>query len=158
MKTALQYLLFFCFFFSFTSCDKNRVFEENQDIAEFEWTYDDSLSFNISIYDNSPKNLYINFRHSQSFPKRNLRLNMEVKFPNGELKKHAVNVLLTEPNGMWFGKCSGDICAVPFPIKEYTNYSFKDSGIYEFTLSQDMRINPLPEIMSVGLRLENTAQ
>lgn len=157
MKYIQSVLLFF-FFVSFISCDYDRVFEENKDLSNFEWNYEDTVRFSVSVQDQTPKNVFVNFRHTQSFPKRNVRLNMEVKSPNGELKKHAINVLLSEPNGMWFGKCSGDVCSIQFPIKEYTNYSFKDSGIYEFTLTQDMRMSPLPETMAVGLRLENATE
>lgn len=140
------------------SCDENRVFEENIDFLNAEWTYENEITFQVSLTDQTPKNAFINFRHSYFFSKRNVILDLSVKNPKGEINKKSINIPLSEPNGMWYGDCSGDICTIQFPIKEYANHSFIDTGLYEFTISQDMRINPLPNVMAVGLRIENVVE
>lgn len=139
----------------FISCDKNRVFEENKDFDGFRWDYADAKVFEVAIEDAAPKSVFINFRHTYFFETRNVRLNMEVKFPNDSIAKLPINILLSEPNGMWHSECSGDICDFKFPVEAFTNYSFADTGKYTFTLTQDMRVNPLPNVMAVGLRVEN---
>lgn len=142
-------------FVFFSSCDENRVYEKNIDFTSYEWKYEDAKVFEIDIADAAPKTIFVNFRHTYFFETRNVLLNLEVKFPNDSILKMPVDILLSEPNGMWHSECSGDICDFKFPIEAFTNYSFADTGKYIFTLTQDMRVNPLKNVMAVGLRVEN---
>lgn len=135
------------------SCDKNRVFEQNIDIAESDWYYDDTVSFEVSITDTLPKNVFVNFRHSFYFGWRNAWLELKTTAPNGEFGTQAVNIQLSQPDGKWYGDCSGDICMMQFPV--VIGYQFPDTGTYRFQFVQDMRQDPLANVMSVGLRVEN---
>lgn len=139
----------------FISCDENRVYEQNEDFTLHEWKYEDVKVFDVAIDDTTPKTVFVNFRHTYFFSNRNVLMNLEVKFPNDSIYKTPLNILLSEPNGMWHSECSGDICDFKYPIKEFTNYSFPEVGTYIFSLTQDMRVNPLPNVMAVGLRVEN---
>lgn len=138
-----------------TSCDENRVYEKNEDIYLFEWDYEDKKVFEIEILDKLPKTIFVNFRHTYFFEARNVILDLEIRTPKDSIYQIPINMLLSEPNGKWYGECSGDICDIKTPINEFTNYSFLDTGKYTFTLVQNMRVNPLPNVMSVGIRVEN---
>lgn len=138
-----------------SSCDKNRVYEKNIDFEGYKWTYEDKKTFEVEIADSELKTVFVNFRHTYFFEARNVILNLEVKTPKDSVFELPLNILLSEPNGMWYSECSGDICDIKYPIKEFTNYSFPDTGVYTFTLAQNMRVNPLANVMAVGLRLEN---
>lgn len=149
-------LALFCLLILVSSCDENRVYEKNEDIYMFEWDYNDKKTFEAEITDSKPKTVLVNFRHTYFFGARNVILDLTVKTPKDSIFEIPVNILLSEPNGRWYGECSGDICDIKFPIKKLTNYSFSDTGKYTFTLAQNMRVNPLPHAMGVGLRIENT--
>lgn len=138
------------------SCDENRVYEKNEDFSMYQWEYEDVKTFDVVLEDITPKTVFVNFRHTYFFGSRNVLMNLEVKFPNDSIHKTPLNILLSEPNGMWHSECSGDICDFKYPIKEFTNYTFPEVGTYVFSLTQDMRVNPLPNVMAVGLRVENT--
>jgi len=146
----------FTLFILTSSCDKNRIYEKNIDIANYEWTYENAIKFEAEIIDANPKNLFINIRHTHFFEARNIILKLEIESANKEKLEQTINIPLSEPNGMWYGECFGDICDIQFPLKDYTSYSFPNMGKYTFTISQDMRIDPLPNVMSVGLRIENS--
>lgn len=133
------------------SCDNNRVFEKNTDFKLFEWEHDSEVVFNFKIEDEKPKNVLVNFRHTSVFLSRNVLLSLKITNPKNETEKIDINIPLSEPNGMWFGDCSGNICDIQFPI----NYTFIDTGNYIFSFTQNMRENPLSNIMSIGLRIEN---
>lgn len=144
----------FSLFFILSACDESRVFEKNIDFEGYKWTYENKATFDVEIADNDLKTVFINFRHTYFFNTRNVILDLEVKTPADSVYTIPVDILLSEPNGMWHSECSGDICDFKFPIKEFTNYSFADTGNYKFTLTQNMRVNPLANVMGVGLRIE----
>lgn len=139
-----------------SSCDENRVYEKNIDFESYEWTYEDVQSFEVEILDSKAKSVFVNFRHTYFFGARNVILNLEVKTPKDSIFELPLNILLSEPNGMWYSECSGDICDFKYPVQTLTDYSFQDTGIYTFALAQNMRVNPLPNVMGVGIRVENT--
>lgn len=138
-----------------SSCDSKRVFEKNTDFEKMEWTYENPAAFDFSIKDNAPKNLLVNVRHTFHFEWRNIWMKMAITFPNDSVYEMPLNIQLSQPNGKWFGKCTGDICFFQYTLPEYENYTFQDTGKYTIVITQDMRQNPLPEIMSIGLRVEN---
>ena len=48
----------------------------------------------------------------------------------------------------------GEIYEQRIPVSFGDSVSFNKKGSYQVSMEQNMRINPLPEIMNVGLRLE----
>lgn len=156
MQSIITFITTLCLAFCLNSCDKNRVYEQNIDIPNMDWEYTNVASFEFEINDNLPKNLTINLRHSFHFGWRNIWLKSAITFPNDSIYELPLNVELSQPNGKWFGKCTGDICFYQYKVSEFQNYNFTDTGKYTFSIEQDMRQNPLPYIMSVGLRVENT--
>lgn len=144
-------LTLFVFVLILVSCDKTRFFEKNIDIAAQAWSYDNELSFEINNTDTLEKKLFVNIRHSSLFSYRNILLKVLVQNPQGERQTVHINMPLSEPNGKWYGDCSGDVCMLRHPI----TYEITDTGTYTFEIVQDMRVNPLNKILSVGLRAEN---
>jgi gliding motility-associated lipoprotein GldH len=142
----------------FSSCDEQRVYETNIDIKGNHWEEKDTLSHTFEIKDNLPKNLYINVRHQFDFAWRNMWLQVALKFPNDSIYSFPVNIAMSQPDGQWFGDCSGDVCLLQFPLADYTNYAFQDTGKYTLIMAHEMRENPLASVMSMGLRVENIAK
>lgn len=137
----------------FSSCNQNKVMEENQQITSYSWDYSDKKTFNAEIKDTTQNyNIYINLRHSFNFEWRNLWVNIETTFPDGRQFEKRINLVLSEPDGHWNGDCLGDNCDIQIPIQ--TNAFFPLTGKYTFTISQDMRVNPLGFVKSVGMRIE----
>ncbi|MFN8285406.1 MAG: gliding motility lipoprotein GldH [Chitinophagales bacterium] len=136
-----------------TACDKARIIDENQPVTNYNWNYSDEKVFTTEIKDTAiTYNLYVNVRHSFNFEWRNMWVNIETTFPDGKKFDKRVNLLLSEPDGHWFGDCLGDNCDIQIPIQE--NAYFPQPGKYVFKLRQDMRVNPLPNIKSMGMRIE----
>lgn len=136
-----------------SACDKNRIIDDNQSITNYNWNYADEKVFTTEIKDTAiTYNLYVNLRHGFNFEWRNMWVNIETTFPNGKKFDKRVNLLLSEPDGHWFGDCLGDNCDIQIPIQE--NSYFPQPGKYIFKIRQDMRVNPLANIKSVGLRIE----
>lgn len=135
------------------SCDTSRVYDKNLQIAEKGWHYDEPLAFTVSIQDTSESyNLFINVRHTDMYAYNNLLMQLRTIFPDSTQQNDNLNVVLSENSGKWTGSCVDNVCYNSVLIRPA--FTFPQSGTYTFILTQDMRVNPVTEIMDVGVRIE----
>lgn len=151
-------LLVFGTIFLLFSCTKNNTYQKNIDIPKSTWEATDTLKFETKIVNNTPKNMLVNIRHTTAFNWRNVWFNLQIRYPNDSIANTKLNLQLSQPNGQWYGKCSGDICLIQLPVNAFDSYNFEDTGTYTFALSHEMRENPLENIMSVGIKIENSVE
>ena len=100
-------------------------------------------------------NLFMNLRNSLDYPYARIFVNYDLlKQDSTELnKKMVAEYLFDQKTGKPFGKSGiGDIYDHQFPILK--NYSFKQVGVYKIRLNQFMRMDTIPGILAVGLRVE----
>ncbi len=146
-------LFFLSIVLFFTSCDSKRIFEENIEIPDNLWNVDSIVKLQVDITDTTtPTNFYVNVRNSEGYPYSNLYLFIRTKFPNGQQSDDTLECILADEKGQWLGSGMGDIYDNQIPFKR--NVRFPVSGTYTFELRHGMRINDLPLIMDVGLRIE----
>lgn len=135
------------------SCDPRRVFDDNKNLPDNIWDRNNKVAFDITISDTvSPHNVYINVRNADGFPYSNLYLFIHSTFPGGESHTDTLECVLADANGKWLGSGMGDIFDNQIPFKH--NVRFKKAGTYHFELEQAMRLEKLPLIMDVGIRIE----
>lgn len=136
-----------------SSCDSARVFEENINIPESGWNSNNKIKFDVDIIDPSaPANFYINVRNADGYPYNNLFLFVKTTFPNGKISNDTLECLLADDKGKWIGKGLGDIYDNQIPFKR--NVRFPLAGKYSFEIEQGMRIENIPLILDIGLRIE----
>lgn len=139
--------------FLFSACDSNRVFEDNIDIPDYSWDVKNKLSFDVNIEDTtSLHNLYVNVRHASHYPYANLFLFITIKFPNGKLAKDTLECIFQNVDGRWNGDGMGDIWDNQVLWKPNTKFPL--TGKYTFEYEHAMRLEQVPFIMDVGLRVE----
>jgi gliding motility-associated lipoprotein GldH len=156
MKTIKILLLVLSTIITFVSCDKSRVFEENTNIPDNVWNRNNKVRFDLSIDDlDSRYNFYINVRNAGNYPYNNLFLFMDTKYPDGFVSRDTLECILADESGAWLGDGSGDIFDNQILFKK--NFKMKQKGNYVFVLEQGMRVENLPMIMDVGIRLEKTS-
>ena len=140
----------------FQSCDQNRIFEEYKKIPSAGWSYENQCHFDLSIEDTAQRyDVYIKLRHHFAFEWRNIWVKVATTYPDSSVQESSVNLPLSEADGHWFGRCTGDVCDISILIQR--NAIFPAKGKYIFTISQDMRQNPLKNIIDVGFRIEKSA-
>ncbi len=158
----LQYFVFFkiliagFFVTGLVACDEKRLFEENNDLSGKTWYIDSLQVFKFKVDDISkPFNLLVNVRNSENYPFYNLYIRYYLQDSAGqEIKSQQTELILMEPSsGKPLGKGLGDIYSHKFEILK--NFSFPKKGTYVIKLKQYMRQDPLPEIYSIGFRLED---
>lgn len=144
--------LLLCVLF-FSSCDSNRIFEQNQAIPESGWAVSNVVKFNVDIKDPSTAtNFYINVRNADGYPYGNLFLFIKTTFPDGKMSNDTLECLLADEKGKWIGSGIGDLYDNQIPFKK--NVRFPTAGTYAFEIQQAMRTDNVPLIMDVGLRIE----
>jgi len=136
-----------------SSCDSNRVYDNNLPIPDSEWTYANIVPFEVNITDTlSTYNVYVNIRHTNEYAYRNIWVKVYTTFPSGKQIDNLVDLPLANKAGKWHGTGSGDIISSQILIQP--NAAMPDTGTYKFAIQQNMRIDSLPEILDVGLRVE----
>ncbi len=146
------------------ACDENRVFEQNKDIPNHAWHKDSTLFFQVDIQNPTiPYNVYYNIRNAVSYPARNLYLRIEIQDTAGHvLTSDLNNIELFDPKtGKPYGDGLGDI--FDHRIKVLDRFIFPDTGLYQVEVQHRMRDkimvdNHLPDVMSVGIRVEKAGE
>src|SRR6267154_2934586 len=141
-------------------CDSRRVFENNIEFRNRNWKIAEHVHFEFQIADTSGKyNLLMNIRNSLDYPYARIFVNYDLqKQDSTSLNKRMIAEYLFDQNtGKPFGTSGiGDIYDHQFPILK--NYSFEKAGAYKITLNQFMRMDTIPGILAVGIRVEKAAE
>lgn len=135
------------------------------------WKYDYQPKFSFAIDDTaSAYQLYLIMRHTNAYPYSNIWLRLKSKWPGDTTfqREERREVMLAEApgvnadgsrSGKWLGRGMGEIVEQARPL--YTLQQplyFPHKGTYEILMAQDMRVNPLPDVLLVGLRLQKIGQ
>lgn len=137
------------------SCDKSRIYEKNVNIDKYVWNSSFVPTYTVNIQDTSMLyNIFVNVRHADMYPYQNIWLIVDTHFPSGDTASSRIEIMLANDEGKWYGEGLGDIWDFRTQIQE--NSFFRLPGTYTFSIRQNMRQDPLPGIMAVGLRVENT--
>ena len=139
------------------SCDKNRVSEYNVDQPNAIWLADSIAKFDFKI-DNLDEsyNILLNVRNGRQFPHSNIYVKyFLIDDQNNQIESELRKFDLFHPKtGYPLGDGARDIFESQFLLLK--NYSFADTGTYLMNVQQYMRYDSLPEIYSVGIRVERS--
>lgn len=138
-------------------CVESPYFQKQVSIPGYQWDYKYMPVFDFEITDTTRVyDVYFLIRHTDAYPYSNLWMNIYTRQPGDSVyKKQRVNVELAvssgKNNGQWKGRGMGEIWEHKLSIAKG---AFQHKGKYSIKFEQNMRINPLPEILQVGMRVE----
>ncbi len=142
-----------CVLFLLFSCGNasEEVYVNN---VSNKWNKKAEQKFEFNIADaQHPKNIIFVVRNNSDYPYSNLRL--IVNFVDQKTKKKqtdTLNYVMSQPNGEWIGKGFGDTKEILFQYK--LNYKFPENGKYSIGVLQAMRMDNLPGIEDIGIKIE----
>ena len=140
----------------FFSCNINTTFDKNVKIPGYQWDLKNIIQLDVDVKDTTnPQNIYINVRNASGYQFSNLFLFLTTKTPKGETALDTLELTLADSHGKWLGDGLGDIWDNRILFKK--DFRFSEGGTWHFELQQAMRVNPLPHIMDVGMRIERAA-
>ena len=139
------------------ACTDTAVLDKNVAIAGNAWHYDDQPELIAHITNTDQQyDVYLNLRHTPDYRYSNIFVRIHQSGPGMPDTTERFELRLAEPDGRWLGRSTGSLYAHQQLIKE--NVHFPDTGLYHFTIEQNMRENPLREVADVGLRIEPVVQ
>lgn len=137
----------------FSSCDNDMVYHVNRNIPDDSWDQNNIITFSPNIEDTiSYHDIYVHIRHTGEYPMSNLFLYLHVTSPLGLTSKDIIECTLADEKGKWLGKGFGNIWSIKALYKKDVKFPY--TGQYKFDIEQAMRIDELPGIIDVGLRIE----
>lgn len=161
MMKSLTFTLLLFGLLSWTGCLKSNVFEQNVALPAQAWKANFKPAFRFEITDTSARYLLsFTMRHTDAYAFSNIWLNVSTRMP-GEAKPESmrIEVPLAQPDGKWMGRGMNEIWQHQMPLtRNGSPLKFKKTGPYSIELEQLMRVDPLSEILSVGIRLEKIPQ
>jgi gliding motility-associated lipoprotein GldH len=145
---AVYILLFVCVL---CSCGKTDLYEKLHAFPKQEWSASDSAVFNVTIKDSvTPHQLYLVFRHNDTYHFKNLWLQIQVKAPDTTYSIRRDFTLAD--NEKWLGTGMNDVYEHRVPFS--SSPTLLKAGDYHFVFKQVMREDPLENVVNVGLRIE----
>ncbi len=153
----MRVLFPFCILAIFvTACDDTRVYEQITDFDQRQWVVTEKPQFEFLIDQVNVKyNLYGDVRNSVSYPYSRFFFTYYLLDSTGkEVQKDMITEHLFDPKtGKPHGKSGvGDLYDHRFLLLK--EYQFKNKGKYTMVFEQFMRMDTLPGILAVGLRVE----
>lgn len=135
------------------SCDSDRIYEEFKEINN-SWPADEAAEFDVQIDSVSQQyNVDFHVKNQLSYPFNNLYFQVTIQNPEGqEVRKDLKEIILFDPKT---GEPEGSGLADSFEntLRIYKNLNFEKAGTYRFHIRQFMRMDTLPAIERVGLRV-----
>ena len=152
----MRLFVLLAFAIGLAACDARRVYEYNQDFDDRSWKVADTARFEFIIKDPGKKyNLYYNIRNSLDYPYARLFVQFSLRDSVGaELQKRLVSAFLfDQKTGKPQGSSGlGDVYDHQFPL--INDFEFNLPGKYKLDMEQFMRMDTLPGVLAVGLRVE----
>ncbi len=136
------------------ACGNSSTYEGYKNFENKQWKADATAVFNFEITeDTKPYQISYSIRNTVGYPYYNLYLDYTLADATGKVisTQRVDKNLLNPKTGEPYGKGIGDLYDHEFIALE--NFKFPKKGGYTFTLKQAMRLDPLPEIVAVGMRV-----
>ena len=161
MRNMFRYVFVLvpCLAFMLSGCKDNRVYEFNYIMSQNNWYIDTVPTFTFNIDEPQKQyNVLLNIRNTIAYPYYNLFVKYQLCDSIGnKLQGQQVEMMLLDAKtGRPQGSGIGDLYFHQFPV--LTKYQFPYKGKFKVKIIQYMRANPLPEIMSAGVRIEEVLQ
>ena len=140
-----------------TGCMSSPVYQSVDAVPNNAWDHSFKPVYKFNITDtNALYNVYFIIRHTDVYPFSNIWIRIYSKNPgDSAFEDSRLEIPLAEQSGKWLGRGMGEIYEQRMPLtRNDAGKKFTKQGTYEVRLEQDMRMNPLPEVLHVGLRVE----
>lgn len=140
---------------TFSSCEREAVYEENRDLKEAKWSIRDTLLYEFEIPDSTiAYDLFYNIRYNTSYEYYNLYVNHYLYDSSGNLlESRLMNMDLFDP-ATGGPKGSGISDIFDYRVLFMNDRKFPYSGPYQLKAIHYMRENPLEGIASFGLTIK----
>jgi gliding motility-associated lipoprotein GldH len=137
---------------TFTSCLEGIIYEKDFAIEDSGWSENDTLHYSFEVNDTTKyTDIYLHLRIDNDYPFNNCYTHVELLGPNGQKIQEVRSFDLADKSGKWKGKGYGALISFEFPF--FKHLELTDVGEYSINIRQYMRVNTLPGVHDVGIRV-----
>ncbi len=134
------------------SCNTNTFYNESFQLPEKGWIADNAVGFTVDIPDSlTTYSFSINVRNTTKYRFSNLYVFLITEYPNGNMSRDTLEMVLADISGQWLGKGWGETKENDIILQN--NLRFPVSGQYKFFIQQAMRTDTLIGISDVGIKI-----
>jgi gliding motility-associated lipoprotein GldH len=117
------------------------------------WLASDKKAYEFEIENETQfYNIVFQFSHVYGYQFASIPLNVSIENPDGTNEEIAIDLKIAEDSGKQLADCSGDVCDLFYKIKEKMKLQ---KGRYKITISHNFKGPYLPNVIGVGLNVEN---
>lgn len=136
-----------------TACDNKVFYAESESVETKGWQMTDTIYFNVEVADTTKLyNCYIDLRNTTDYLYSNTFFFINTTFPDGGVAYDTLECPLTDYDGQWLGKRTGELIDNRFFFRNAV--IFPMSGVYRFAITHGMRDTSVVGMKSVGFRIE----
>jgi len=146
--------LFLFFIFSLLISCTNNHFRRFDILPEDQrWQASDAKVYEFDIDDEAQLyNIVFQFSHVYDYQFSTIPLTIAIESPDGRSEVINVDLNIKDSTGKQLAECSGDVCDLYYKIKEKQKLQ---KGKYKITISHQFKGPYLPNVIGVGLAVEN---
>jgi len=151
-----HFLPFLIFTLAFVSCQQNiDVFEKNVAMPDHAWSSGFKPEISFTVQDTLARyNIYAVVRHTDAYEFNNIWINIYTKVPGDSvMRKQQLDLKLATDEKGWLGSGMDDIFEHRILITAQPEALTK-AGTYIFSFENIMRVDPLPGVLNMGIRVE----
>lgn len=144
------FLLFGCILF--IACNSKTVIDFQEEVKGKTWNFKDTMVTQFEVLDTTHYH-YIDFqtRLNSKYNFSNLYLSYTLIGPSGMEINEIKTFDITDKSGKWLGSGFGELHSYALPL--FQKLSLKVGGKYQLRVVQHMRVDDLPGIETVGVRI-----
>lgn len=148
----LKKVVGFSLLFLLLACANQPFYDVYESTANRRWHFHEKPTFQVDIEDNKALyDVWVYIRHTGEYEYANLFFLAHESGPKIQDTSHRHELKLATPDGRWTGQSAGNLYENRLLLKG--SYAFPDTGIYHFSIEQNMRDNPLLDITDIGLKI-----
>lgn len=138
--------------FALVSCSGDLVYEAYTEI-ENGWQYQNAIEHEVNVEDPAKAyDVFLNIRHTNDYQYSNLWVQVFTLNPDSQEVQQRYELTLAKPDGQWLGNSWGSTITQERLIMQ--GIKFQKPGKHVFKVQHDMRLNNLPAVTHIGIRLE----
>jgi len=139
-----------------SSCKDNAFFDGSKPITDNAWSFKDKKDNYVRIRDVSKSyDLLLNLRITTNYKYSNIFLLLHIFEPGQKKSTRRLEFKLADQKGEWLGSGSGSTFSYQIPFAR--DVRFAKAGVYNFQFEQNMREEPLRDVVDCGIRIQPPA-
>ncbi len=147
-KTVLLSLITLLFLSSCTD-----VYRDFQSISGMRWFQKDKKNFDVKIKENGNYDLIFSMRYPTGFQYKNVDIKISRVSPDGKTIFKEFKIKVRDENGYYIGSAAGDL----WDLEQIFSKGEKlENGNYKYTIEHISKIEPLMNVMDIGLIIRHS--